>query len=290
MWWLTRRNRESKSAKRKPVRGLFPLSRRMQIGLRIAAGLAVAAIAAGGAMWLWQSGRVAVAADGAHRLFVAETRRMGLTVQDVQLEGRHLAPWQSVERAVGLHRGDAMLGFDPAEIRRRLVAIPWVRDASVERRLPGTVRIRIQERRPMALWQRDGKLALVDDEGVVISENESDIAHFRNLLIVVGSDAPRHAPTLIAMIRSEPALARRVSAAVRVGERRWNIELAGGVKVELPERNPHDAWRRLAELQARDRLLERDVRTIDMRLPDRMIVRTGESIGEKRPKAKGRNT
>lgn len=290
MWWLTRRNKDSKAAKRKRSRGLFPLSRRAQIGLRVAAGVAVVAVMAGGSVWLWRSGTLGAAADGLQRITVAQTRRMGLAVRDVQLEGRRLSPLQSVERAVDLHRGDAMLGFDPAAIRRRLVAIPWVRDATVERRLPGTVRIRIQERRPMALWQRHGKLALVDDEGVVISEKEGDIARFRNLLIVVGSDAPRNAPTLIAMIQSEPALAHRVSAAVRVGERRWNIELAGGVKIELPEHDAHEAWRRLAEFQAHDKLLERDVRTIDMRLPDRMIVTTGESIGEKRPKAKGRNT
>lgn len=287
MWWLKRRK---KGAKRKPSRGLFPLSRRMQIGLRVAAGVAVFAAVSGGSLWLWRSGRIDAAATGLQRILIAETRRMGLTVRDVQLQGRRLSPLPSVERAIDLHRGEAMLGFDPAEIRRRLVAIPWVRDATVERRLPGTVRIRIQERRPMALWQRHGKLALVDDEGVVISEKESVIARFRNLLIVVGPDAPRNAPTLIAMIQSEPALAHRVSAAVRVGERRWNIELNSGVKIKLPAHNAHEAWRRLAEFQARDKLLERDVRTIDMRLPDRMIVTTGESIGEKRPKAKGRNT
>ena len=290
MRWLKRRDSEAKTAKRKLPRRPFPFSRRIQLALRAAAIGAIIAGAVGGPVLLWRNGALDLVAEGLRGIVVAETRQMGLSVQDVQLEGRRLAPRAAVSRAVGLERGDAMLGFDPSEIRRRLVAIPWVRDATVERRLPGTVRIRIQERQPMALWQRHGRLALVDDEGVVITEKPQEIAHFRNLLIVVGPDAPRNAPTLIAMIESEPSLAPRVSAAVRVGERRWNIELASGVKIELPERDPHEAWRRLARLQARDKLLERDVLTIDMRLPDRLIVRTGGSTESEPAKGKGRNT
>jgi cell division protein FtsQ len=290
MRWLMRRDAESKTAKRKLPRRPSPIPRRVQLALRVAAiGVAVAG-AGGGTVWLWRSGHLDPVAEGLHRIVIAQTLRMGLSVQDVQLEGRVLAPRDAVARAVGLRRGDAMLGFDPAEVRRRLAAIPWIRDATVERRLPGTVRIRIQERQPMALWQRHGKLALVDGEGAVISENPKEIARFRNLLIVVGPDAPRNAPTLIAMIESEPSLAPRVSAAVRVGERRWNIELTSGIKIELPERDPHEAWRRLAQLQAHDKLLERDVLTIDMRLPDRMIVRTSGEDESGPTKTRGRNT
>lgn len=288
MRWLIWRNAD-RGTRRKPPRRPFALPRRVQLALRIGLIAGGAAVFIGGPAWLWQSGKLASTNAAIAHFVVEQTRKAGFAVDQVLLEGRQLAPRTAIAAAVGLERGDAMFGFRPSDIRGRLIAIPWIRDAVVERRLPGIVRIRIVERRPTALWQSGGRLALVDDEGAVITDRMGEIARFRNLLIVVGPDAPRHAPTLIAMLESEPLLAGRVSAAVRVGARRWNVELVGGVKIELPEVDPHDAWRRLARLQAREKLLERDVRVIDMRLPDRLIVRPGTSGGEA-VRTKGQNT
>jgi cell division protein FtsQ len=264
-----------------------PAPRWVRPALRGAAVFAAAAIVVGGPFWLWKSGLAEQGAGAVRAAAVKATADMGLTVQTVLLEGRRNAPRGAVTRAVGLKRGDAMLGFDPAAIRGRLLALPWVRDASVERRLPGTVNIRIKERRPLALLQRDRRLALIDEAGEEISG--ANLGKFRSLMIVVGKDAAQHAPTLIAMLGSEPALANKVSAAVRIGKRRWNVRLNGGVEVKLPETDAHAAWRRLARLEARHRLLARDIRNIDMRLPDRLIVRTGEDGTVAKP-AKGKKT
>ena len=78
---------------------------------------------------------------------------------------------------------------------------------------------------------------------------------------------------MIGTLASQPSLIHRVEAAVRVGDRRWNVRLAGGVDVRLPEIDAAGAWARLAEFQRTHRLLERDLRTVDLRLPDRLIVR-----------------
>lgn len=255
--------------------------------LRGAVATAAVALLIGGPVWMWRSGVAGAIHDGVHRSAVAVTADMGLTVRAVLLEGRRNTPRADVLRAVSLKRGDAMFGFDPAGMRARLVALPWVRDATVERRLPGTVNIRILEHRPLALWQRDRQLALIDDRGEVIEG--ADLGKFRDLPIVVGPDAARHAATLIALLGTEPALASKVSAAVRVGKRRWNIRLAGGIQVQLPETGAHAAWRRLARLEARHRLLARDIRNIDMRLPDRLIVRAGETGREAAP-VRGKRT
>jgi cell division protein FtsQ len=64
-----------------------------------------------------------------------------------------------------------------------------------------------------------------------------------------------------------------VRAAVRVGGRRWNLRLAGGIDVQLPEQDPSSAWLRLAQYQRSHSVLSRDVTVVDLRLPDRLIVR-----------------
>jgi cell division protein FtsQ len=108
--------------------------------------------------------------------------------------------------------------------------------------------------------------------------------------MVVGEDAPVHAASLVEMLRSEPALAARVAAAVRVGGRRWNLKLDGGVEVQLPEENPAEAWAQLARLDRSNSLLARNIEAVDLRLPDRLVVRTVPEPQKEAPKKSGRPT
>ena len=240
--------------------------------LRISAVIGFFGIALGGPTWLWRSGWVADSWREARVSVVSVSADIGLTVKEVLLEGRIHAPRAGVLKALGLKVGDPIMGFDLAMVRDRIEALPWIQSAAVERRLPGVVRVRIVEREPIALWQRKGVLSLVGRDGVPITNRK--LGRFRDLLVIVGKDAPRHATNLLVLLASDPALRKRVRAAVRVGARRWNLRLDNGIDVRLPEDEVAAAWARLAELDRRHGLLGNDIDTIDLRIPDRLIVRT----------------
>ncbi|NBX04094.1 MAG: cell division protein FtsQ, partial [Alphaproteobacteria bacterium] len=91
--------------------------------------------------------------------------------------------------------------------------------------------------------------------------------------LIVGSDAPQHVAELMEILEQAPELATRFSSAIRVGERRWNIRLNGNVEVKLPEEEPTQAWKRLASLQAKEQLLDRAVKVIDLRVEDRLFIK-----------------
>jgi cell division protein FtsQ len=79
-----------------------------------------------------------------------------------------------------------------------------------------------------------------------------------------------------------------VAAAVRVGERRWNLQLKNGITVMLPEGHEQVALKRLHDLQTSQTLLDRPLVFIDMRLPDRLAVRvkpSAEIVPEPHPAA-----
>jgi cell division protein FtsQ len=78
----------------------------------------------------------------------------------------------------------------------------------------------------------------------------------------------------LSILSSEPALRAQVTAAVRVQGRRWNVRLDNGIDVQLPETDTAAAWAELARLQRSYEVLQRDVVAIDLRLPDRLVVRT----------------
>ena len=218
------------------------------------------------------------------RLFVL-TARCGLAVGNVQVEGRGRASREAVLNAIAVTRGTPILAVDPADAKQRLEAVPWIRSASVERRLPDTLHIRLVERQPFAFWQRHGKLVLIDRDGVVIPTERLD--QFGNLIVLVGPDAPAHGAELIDMLAVEPALAAHVAAAVRVGGRRWNLHLDNNVDIALPEEDAAAAWRRLAQLERSDGILEREIQEVDLRLPDRLVVRTATEPAKPKGK-KGR--
>jgi cell division protein FtsQ len=259
--------RRQKSAKT-PRRG-----RRWSRRNVLAAGAAAILVAiAGGGWWLVHTGIIADAVAATEPRLLAATAAAGFAVADVQVEGRQRASREAILTALGVRQGMPILAIDPMLAKRRLESLSWIRSASIERRLPDTLYIRIVERQPLALWQRQGKLVVVDRDGAALpTEPGSGVD---KLIVLVGPDAPKEAAALLDMLAGEPELAQHVAAAVRVGGRRWNLRLDSNVDVALPEENPIAAWHRLAELEHSDGILERDIEMVDLRLPDRLVVRT----------------
>ena len=206
------------------------------------------------------------------------TAEAGLAVDQVLVAGRKRTQRAELIAALGVAPGAPLLAFDPWRARERLEALPWVRRADVQRHFPGVIFLRLREREPLALWQLDGVLKVIDRSGEEIAGAAPDA--FAGLPLVVGQDAPRHAAELLSILASEPDLEAQVTAAVWVGGRRWNVQLNGGIDIQLPESEPGRAWAHLASIDRKHKVLERDVLVIDLRLPDRLIIRTTRELPE----------
>ena len=237
--------------------------------------------AGGGAWWSWHSGAVDAAISSTASAYRLLNRAAGLVVDEVLVGGREETPRAAVLAALGVKRGDLVLEFDVTAARHRLEGIGWIASARVERHLPDTIRVSIVERVPVAIWQRKEDFVLVDASGAVIGRDGID--RYRELKVVVGDDAPEHAQALMAMLSEQPALMARVKAAVRFGGRRWNLRMDNGINVRLPETDAFIAWHRLAKYEAQHKLLARDIGSIDLRLPDRVVVKVRQPDSEKKP-------
>jgi cell division protein FtsQ len=241
-----------------------------------------------GSMTIWKNVSAKNVATHVRDRIVASTAAFGLVVNDVLVEGRGETSRDDIFAALSVARGTPMLDVDPAAARERIEELPWVKSAVVERQLPDVVFVRLVERVPLALWQKDGKLALVDNDGRVLARD--NLSRFRDLPIVIGDDAPRAARTILGLLAAEPELYRRIESLTYVGARRWDVHLAGGIQVQLPESDPGRAWARLAETDRREQLLARDISVVDMRLPDRFTVRLAHPPADApKPGTKGKS-
>jgi cell division protein FtsQ len=263
--------KRTSAARRKPVRRarVKPLISRRKLRAGVAAlGMAVWAFAA----WqVWETGWLQAGGDEATAQLIDLSAGVGFKIEHIDIEGRHETSANDLRAALAIAPGEPIFGFDTTAAHERLKKLPWVHQAAVERHLPDTVLLRITERKPIALWQLDGKFSLIDVEGAVIPID--DVGRFGKLPVVVGAGAPPNAAALIELLASEPDLASRVRAAVRIGDRRWDIHMDERLHVMLPEDDAISAWHRLAELSRTGELLARNYSTIDLRLKDRVVVR-----------------
>ena len=224
---------------------------------------------------LWRSGMPQQAVRAGLDSVVQATGQAGFRLTDISVTGRERTNTDDILWALGAKSDSPILAVDLREAKARLESLPSVNQALVERRLPGRLHIVLVERIPFAVWQHDGAFHLVDDKGHVIP---GSIEGYQTLPLVVGDGAPAAAPELFAALTHEPLIAPRVKAAIRVGDRRWNLRLddpVKGLEARLPETEMASALHQLTDLEGKRGLTERHITMVDLRQADRMVVRTG---------------
>lgn len=273
---------KAKKAKRKPLLSALAFTPLQRLA---AGGVAVTALVVGSAV-VWHSGIIQRAAQSAIATALGATAKIGFRVEEITVAGRGRTPTDQISAALATRHGAPILGIDLEAVKDRLETLPSVRTAAVERRLPDAVHIAITERQPVAIWQNNNEHVLVDRDGHQIP---GSIAGFEGLPLVVGDGAAVRADELLTMLAAEPSLAGRVKAAIRVGNRRWNLmldDVKDGLEVRLPEDNFEAAWHRLAELERNKGLTGRQVNMVDLRIPDRMVLKTDKQSAGTEPAGK----
>lgn len=199
----------------------------------------------------------------------------GFRISEIALTGEHELGRQKVLAIAGITGRSSLLFLDPAQTRKRLTANPWISEATVLKLYPGRLRIEVKERKPFALWQKDGNVYLIAEDGTVLEAFVPQ--RFAKLPLVVGEGAEHAAPAFMKIVARFPDIAGRVQASVYVAERRWDLYLKDKIVVELPEHAPEAALTTLAALDRAKNLLSRDIVAVDLRLADRVAVQLSDA-------------
>ena len=204
----------------------------------------------------------------------------GFRITAVAINGRKQLTQDEVLAIGGVNGRSSLLFLGAASVRDRLKANPWIADATVLKLYPGQLQIDISERSAFALWQQDGRLSVISDDGAVLEPYVSQ--RFLSLPLVVGKGAETRARDFLALLARYPQVRAVTKAAIFVGERRWNLRLKDGLDIRLPENDVGNALAALSKLDREDRLFSRDIVAVDMRLPDRLTVQLSEDAAKAR--------
>lgn len=220
--------------------------------------------------------------EGGHWPLVVKTitSRSGFAVDQVHVTGNRQTSEIDILDRLELDGWTSLVGFSASDARDRIAALPWVEKVTVRKIYPRTLEVKVEEREPFAIWQHDQALSVIKRDGSRITEYGGRGGE--NLPLIVGAGAPDHAAEFLPKVSAFPGIASRVRGYVRVGERRWDLKLASGVTVKLPEKGEAEALAELATLDAQSGVLERDIASVDLRLADRVVVQLTQTAVEAR--------
>ena len=105
-------------------------------------------------------------------------------LRNIRIHGNSALTRQDILNLCGVKPGQGYLKIKPALITRKLMRSPFIKSASAVYSLPSTLHITVEERRPIA-FVYDGKLRLVDDEGVILPIPKGT-RHVWNLPVIQG--------------------------------------------------------------------------------------------------------
>lgn len=176
-----------------------------------------------------------------------------LRVSSVEVLGSGRARWDDLQAYTDLHVGDAILGLDLDTIAAGVRRHPWIKSATVRRRLPDRVTIDVVEHQP-AVAVALGEIYLANEEGEIFKRLEIGDGVVLPVVTGLGRNDPiTRGPKTREVLREAAALQAALLApatAAMVGELQelhWDWDLGWSVVVTVPPQptDPRSARRPL---------------------------------------------
>jgi len=220
--------------------------------------------------WAWYAGHITRTANAIQDSIYKTGADYGLIVENIVIEGHKRTSQEAIFEILQVGVGDPFLKFDPGSSYQKLSALPWVKKVHVERHWPNTLKIVLDERTPIALWQHKKVLHVIDETGIPIPHINID--DHKDLPLVMGEGAPKAAKELQEDLISYPDFSKEILACVRIGNRRWNLKLKNGIVLMLPESGQKQALDTFIKLEKSHQLMAKAKTKIDWRIKNKVII------------------
>ena len=223
-------------------------------------------------MALWLGGFFPAIKASGDRFAKERLMSMGFVVKHVDVVGEGRISETQVRAVLGVYSGDYLFDMDIDNAQTRVQNLSWVDTAVIRRLWPNRIVVHVNERRPYALWQENGRIQIIDNSGVVIQD--ANVNEFANLPFVVGAGASQQAEAFLKILARYPEIYAQTESCVYISKRRWDIVLKNdGLRILLPADNPERALALLVKYNAKHGMLRLDLESIDLRIKGRLALR-----------------
>ncbi|MCE2521767.1 MAG: cell division protein FtsQ/DivIB [Rhodobacteraceae bacterium] len=239
--------------------------------------LPVVLVISGAAIWLSEEAnqqRTRVLLERVESQF-RQNQRFNVVGLEVASESPELR--RHLERHAGSFANTSPFDIDPRSLKSKFEELPAVTSAQVNVVPGGNVEISVVERKPEVVLRQSGSVALLDRFGDQAFSGNLD-STLQRLPLISGAGAESNVIEALEIYAAAEPIRDSIRGLVRIGERRWDLMLDGNRIIQLPEDNPGDALKQLLAFDRKSRLLSRDVRSVDLRVPDQVAVSLAPDI------------
>ncbi|WP_284164341.1 cell division protein FtsQ/DivIB [Frigidibacter sp. SD6-1] len=242
-------------------------------------GLPVLTVALAAGLYLGDADRRAAIGDSFAGLRAQIENRPEFMVKLMSIDGASVPVANAVRAMVTEPLPTSSFRLDLEAMRAAIEQIDAVESASVKLKPGGVLAVDIRERKPAVLWRTEASLEMLDATGHRVATLKTRAAR-ADLPVIAGVGAEERVPEALNILAAARPVLPRVRGLVRVGDRRWDLVLDRGQRVQLPESGAVEAVERVMALDTAEEMLARDLVTVDLRNPDRPTVRLGPQAVE----------
>ena len=198
-------------------------------------------------------------------------KKIGFQIDVIEISNIKNSKTKNLENIIKQHSGikinDNIFKLTANDIRNNIMKLAIVKDAIVRKNLPNIVSIEVTEKKPVAIWQKNTKLFLIDEDGVIIeSINSVKI----KMPIITGTDANINAHKILKLI-DQSALKNDLNSMTFIKKRRWDI-VVRGIPIKLPELPTEQTIKTIERFIKGSNIHKNSIKFIDLRTQGDAVV------------------
>ena len=194
----------------------------------------------------------------------------GFKIKNVLISGTHNLSQDYLRNIINTQNHINILNVNLNTIYNKIIQNSWVEETYVERILPDTIKIKVLEKKPIAIWQNHKGNKLITINGDVISH--ANVNKFKNSFpIIKGEKSKENISTILKILETNKNFAKNIWSLTFINQRRWDLHFNQGLIVRLPSQDVIKAWQKIIKLQTNYNILNLRLTEIDLRNPEQIL-------------------
>ncbi len=194
----------------------------------------------------------------------------GFKIKNILISGTHNLSQDYLRNIIKTQNHINILNVNLHRIYNKIIQNSWVEETYVERILPDTIKIKVLEKKPIAIWQNQKGNKLITINGDVISH--ANVNRFKNNFpIIKGEKSKKNISTILKILETNKNFSKNIWSLTFINQRRWDLHFNQGLIVRLPSQNVMKAWQKIIKLQTDYNILNLRLIEIDLRNPEQIL-------------------
>ena len=184
---------------------------------------------------------------------------VGFHLDNIKITGNNIINKEDILKTLQSIKNKNIFNIDLFKIHENLLSNKWVENVEIERILPNTIKIKIIEKKAIAIWQTKFGNSLITKKGEIIFEKK------------INDEANKNAFFILDILKQNPKLYSKIWSISYISKRRWDVHFKEGLTILLPKNDIAKAWKQIQNLHKKSGILEIGLIEIDIRNKNQIL-------------------